>query len=423
MRIEIINTGTELLLGRVLNTHQHWLCRKLADLGYAVERQVTVPDAGPAIQGAVREALARADLIIVTGGLGPTSDDRTRELIAELLGRKLVNNQVVMDDITQFFARRLRATPAHTDVQALVPEGALVLRNRCGTAPGLAITVPAKSSRGQGEGRPQTWLIMLPGPPNELHPMFDEQVVPILKNHLPVGEPFLSRTLKSTGLGESVVENKIAGELQGLVQAGLEIGYCARPGEVDVRLSARGSNREQLIAQAGQIVRSLIGEYIFGVNDEELPGVIIRLLTEKRKTLAVAESCTGGNLAHRLTNVPGASAVFLGGWVTYQNEAKEKFLGVQAKTLAEHGAVSEPTAREMALGARTRMGADYALSVTGIAGPSGGTEAKPVGTVFIGLAAPEHVEVVQRFNPLDREIFKYITTQQALELLRRELLK
>lgn len=411
MRIEIINTGSELLLGRILNTHQQWLCRKLSDLGYPVDRQVTVPDTGSSIQQAVRDALARADLILVTGGLGPTSDDRTRDLIADLLGRKLVHNQTVMDDINGFFARRQRATPAHTEVQALVPEGAIVLRNRCGTAPGLAIS--------SGE----TWLIMLPGPPNELHPMFDEQVIPLLRSHLPLREPFLTRTLKTTGLGESVVENKIAGPLQALVDAGLEIGYCARPSEVDVRLSAQGTTAGQLISQGEQIVRSLVGEYIFGANDEDLANVIIGLLTQKHHTLAVAESCTGGNLAHRLTNVPGASAVFLGGWITYQNAAKEKFLGVQAKTLAEHGAVSEQTAREMALGARTRMGADYALSVTGIAGPTGGTEAKPVGTVFIGLATPARVDVVQRFNPLDRETFKYVTTQQALELLRRELLK
>jgi nicotinamide-nucleotide amidase len=417
VQIEIINTGTELLLGCILNTHQQWLCRKLSDLGYLIARQVTVPDTGPAIQEAVREALERADLILVTGGLGPTSDDRTRDFIATLLGRKLVHNQTVMDDINGFFARRHRATPAHTEVQALVPEGALVLRNRCGTAPGLAITIDA------GKFKPgESWLIMLPGPPNELHPMFDEQVAPLLKSHLPLREPFLSLTLNTTGLGESVVENKIASPLKTLVDAGLEIGYCARPSEVDVRLSARGAHAKQLISQAEQIVRGLVGEYIFGASNQELPSVIIGLLARKHKTLAVAESCTGGNLAHRLTNVPGASAVFLGGWITYQNAAKEKFLGVQAKTLAEHGAVSEPTAREMALGARTRMCADYALSITGIAGPGGGSGAKPVGTVFIGLATPDRVDVVQRFNPLDRETFKYVTTQQALELLRRELL-
>jgi nicotinamide-nucleotide amidase len=411
VQIEIINTGTELLLGRVLNTHQQWLCRKLTDLGYMVDRQVTVPDTGLPIQQAVREALSRADLIIVTGGLGPTSDDLTRQLIAELFGRKLLFDQTIMDDINALMARRFRIAPRQTDVQAMVPEGATVFRNHCGTAPGLAMQTGNK------------WLIMLPGPPNEMHPMFEEQVIPHIKTHLPLKEAFFCRTFKTTGLGESMAENKVAGPLQKLVDAGLEIGYCARPREVDVRLAARGPKAQQLIAQGEQIVHGLIGEYIFGTDDEDLPGVIIRLLTAKKKTLAVAESCTGGNLAHRLTNVPGSSEVFLGGFVTYHNKAKEKFLGVQPKTLAEHGAVSEETAREMAAGARERMGTDYAISVTGIAGPGGGTEAKPVGTVFIGLATPERVEVVKAYNPQGREMFKYITTQQALELLRRELLK
>ncbi len=418
MNIELINTGSELLLGRILNTNQQWLCRQLADLGLEVQRQAAVPDTAPAIQQAVREALARADLVITTGGLGPTSDDRTRDLVAELLGRPLRLDEEVRQAIKNFFVQRNRPQPFRTEVQALVPAGAIVLPNAFGTAPGLALEVPAGLLRAGPAGG---WLIMLPGPPRELRPMFTRQVVPLLQKIVPSGHEFVSRTLKTTGIGESMVEEKIAGPLQALTEAGLELGYCAGVGEVDVRLSARGPGAAENVAAAEQIVRGLVGEYIFGLGDDPLEAVIIRLLTERRQSLAVAESCTGGLVAHRLTNVPGASAVFLGGMVTYSNEAKQTLLGVRAATLAEHGAVSEPTAREMAAGARARLGADYALAITGIAGPAGGTDAKPVGTVFVGLATARQTLVRRYFNPTDRETFKRITSQQALELLRREL--
>lgn len=420
MRIEIINTGSELLLGRVLNTHQQWLCRKLSDLGYLVHRQTAVPDTGPDIQSTVREALGRSDLVIVTGGLGPTSDDCTRELVAELLHRKLKRDETVWQDILEFFAKRNRTPAARTEVQAMVPEGATVLRNRCGTAPGLVLTISAAEFQNATR---DGCLVMLPGPPNELRPMFNEQVVPLVQRLFPLAEAFICRTLLTTGLGESLAENAIAQPLAALVAAGLELGYCARPGEVDIRLGARGAQAATLIAEAEQIVRRQIGEYVFGVDDEDLPAVVIRLLTARRQTLAVAESCTGGGLGHRLTNVPGASEVFAGGAISYSNAVKESLLGVKAETLAAHGAVSEPVAREMALGAQARLGADYAISITGIAGPGGGTASKPVGTVFIGLASPGRVEIAQRLNPQEREMFKYVTTQQALELLRQELVK
>lgn len=418
MNIEIINTGSELLLGRVLNTHQQWLCRRLADLSYVVNRQTAVADTGLAIQQIVREALSRSDLVITTGGLGPTSDDRTCQLVAELLGRKLVMNEQVREAIRKFFAQRKRPQPAQVEVQALVPEGATVLPNAFGTAPGLAVEVPAGRLRPDG-----SWLIMLPGPPRELHPMFMHQVVPLIQKLFPPGKAFVCKTLKTTGLGESMVEDKITGPLRHLVEAGLEMGYCARTGEVDVRLVAGGADAQKTVAEAEQIIRGQIGRFIFGADDDELETVIIRLLSEQKKTLALAESCTGGYIANRLTNVPGASEVVLGGWVTYSNEAKQRFLGVRAETLAQQGAVSEATANEMAEGARARMGSDYALSVTGIAGPGGGSEAKPVGTVFIGLATARHTFVLNPLNRYDRETFKFVTSQQALELLRRTLLK
>ena len=408
MNVEIVNTGSELMLGRVLNTHQQWLCRRLADLGHVVTRQVAIADTGSEIQNAVREALSRADLVITTGGLGPTSDDLTRELIAELLGKKLVKNLAVLAHVENFFTKRSRPRPQKTDVETFVPEGAEVFLNATGTAPGLAMrTDDAKK-----------WLVMLPGPPRELRPMFDTFVVPLIKREF-ADEIFICRTLRTTGIGESRVQEMIESDLQPLVKRGLEVGYCARPGAVDVRLAASGESAEKLVKEGEAVVQGILGESIFGRDDEEIEEVVVKLLKQHRKTLALAESCTGGNIAHRITNVPGASEVFLGGMVSYANSAKEKFLGVRAETLAQHGAVSEAVAREMAVGARERFGSDFALAVTGIAGPTGGTPDKPVGTVFIALASPAGVAVKKFLNVWDREAFKQVTATQVLEWLRR----
>jgi nicotinamide-nucleotide amidase len=409
MNVEIVNTGSELMLGRVLNTHQQWLCRRLADLGHVVTRQVAIADTGSEIQQAVREALGRADLIITTGGLGPTSDDLTRELIAELLGKKLIANKEVLAHIENFFAKRGRPRPQKTDVETLVPEGAEVFLNQTGTAPGLAMEI----------GNSQ-WLVMLPGPPRELRPMFDTFVVPLLKREF-ADEIFVCRTLLTTGIGESRVQEFVEADLQPLVARGLEVGYCARPGAVDVRLVASGAAAAKLAAEAEAVVQRILGENIFGRDDEEIEQVVVKLLRQKQKTLAVAESCTGGLLANRITDVPGASEIFLGGVVSYANVAKEKFLGVRAETLAAHGAVSEAVAREMAVGARGKFGSDLAIAMTGIAGPAGGTPEKPVGTVFIALASAAGVEVKKFLNVWDRATFKQVTATQALEWLRRTL--
>jgi nicotinamide-nucleotide amidase len=420
MIFELINTGSELMLGRVLNTHQQWLCRQLADLGWVVSRQVAVSDEGAAIQAAAREAFARADVIIATGGLGPTSDDITRDLVAQLLGKKLMEDPVVLSHISSFFELRKRPMPERVRVQALVPEGSIVLQNAYGTAPGLAMELKPNPFRPTEQA---SWLVMLPGPPRELRPMFQEQVLPLFRRILPEPGGFVCRTLRVTGIGESMVEEKVAGPLQALVDAGLELGYCARPGQVDVRLVARGPKAEQIVTEAQAIVSHELPDQIYTNDEEEIEAVIVRLMTEKKKTLALAESCTGGCIANRVTDVPGASAVLLAGIVSYSNQAKEKFLGVRADTLAEHGAVSEAVAREMAEGVREQTNADYAISVTGIAGPSGGTPGKPVGTVFIGLAGPFKTIVIKNLNPWDRETFKQVTAQQALELLRRKIAK
>ena len=420
MHIELINTGAELLLGRILNTLQQWICRQLADLGYDVQRQTSVPDDGPQIQAAVRDSLSRSDLVITTGGLGPTSDDLTRECVARLLNRQLAPDPETLGRIERFFAQRQRVMPATVKVQALIPAGARVLPNDHGTAPGLAIEVRPNPFR--PDGCP-AWVILLPGPPRELRPMFSQSVIPLLLREFPSTDKFVCRILKTTGLGESLVEEKIAGPLQKLVQDGLELGYCARIGEVEVRLGARGRRAENIVHEAEEIVRRLLDRLIFAVGDPSLEATVVRALTEQGKTIAVAESCTGGFIAHRLTNVPGASVVLKCGLVTYSNEAKTDLLGVHAATLSQHGAVSDPVAREMAEGARLRCGADFALSVTGIAGPGGGgSEAKPVGTVFIALADGAGTTVERHFNPYDRETFKFAASQQALDLLRRALL-
>lgn len=416
MRAEIINTGTELLLGRIANSHQQWLGRQLSGLGYRVQRQATVPDDSAAIETAVREALLRADLVITTGGLGPTGDDLTRERLAALLGRRLLHDPAVERQIIEFFTSRQRAVPRRCLVEALVPEGARVLPNHHGTAPGLALRLenfPGRADRGAA------WLVMLPGPPRELHPMFTDQATPLLLREAPPTDPPLRRVLKTTGLGESLLEERLLAPLEPLGARGLELGFCARVGEVEVRLSARGPEAPALLAEAERLTREAVGEFIYGDEDDTLESVIVQALTTRSLTLALAESCTGGHLANRITNVPGASAILLAGLVTYSNQAKVRLLGVDPAALEAHGAVSEPVARQMAEGARRVTGADYAVAVTGVAGPGGGTGTKPVGTVFLAVTGPNGTEAWRELNRFDRETFKFVTAQQALDRLRR----
>lgn len=405
------------MLGRVLNTHQQWICRRMADAGMPITRQVAIPDTSHAIREAVAEGLTRAVLVIVTGGLGPTSDDLTRDEVAGLLGLSLREDTLTRQNIETFFASRGRKMPPRVLIQAQVPEGAVVLHNRNGTAPGLLI--PARP----GSFGPETrWLLMLPGPPRELRPMFDQQALPLLRERFPISGGFECLTLRTCGIGESWVEEQLEPLLPPFLEKGLQIGYCARTGEVDVRLVAAGPSAMEIVAQAESAVRDRLGTFIYGINDDSLEAVVIRLATESNARLALAESCTGGYVANRLTNVPGASKVVWGGWITYDNAAKQSQIGVASEILQEHGAVSEPCARAMADGALAAANATHALALTGIAGPSGGTPEKPVGTVFVALAARGVETQVRRFhNPFDRETFKYVASQQALEMLRRSL--
>jgi nicotinamide-nucleotide amidase len=408
MRVEVINTGTELLLGNVINTHLKLFAEAIFPLGLRIDRQVTVPDGTP-IRDALAETFGRAEIVLITGGLGPTTDDVTRDIVAELLGLEMFEDEEVMQAITARFARRNLSMSARNRLQAMRPREATVLHNPNGTAPGLYL--PAMPERNSPH------LFLLPGPPRELRPMFHDTVLPILESILPSRPPVEMRSWRVAGLGESRVEELVG---EALLALDLELGYCARPGEVDLRVIGT----PEVLDRAQEIVLAKLGEHIVSSDQRALEQVIVELLAERRETIATAESCTGGFLAHRLTNVPGASAVFVEGFVTYANEAKTRALGVEPALLEAHGAVSREVARAMAEGARRASGAEHALATTGIAGPGGGTDEKPVGTVFIALATKlgETIVLKQRF-PTDREAFKYLTTQTALDLLRRCLLR
>jgi nicotinamide-nucleotide amidase len=405
-RVEILNTGTELLLGSILNTHLMFLARRLFPLGMRIQRQVTVPD-GLAIRDAITEAAPRSDIVLVTGGLGPTSDDITRETVAELTGRPLRFDDSIAQKISNRFAMRGLTMTDRTIRQAYVPDGATVIPNDHGTAPGLY--VPARDSFPN--------LILLPGPPRELYPMVDSYVLPILRS-LAGNHDLHAKTYRIAGLGESQVEKLVGHQLAAV--PGLELGYCAGLGQVDVRVV--GS--QVAVDGGGRVIEEVLHNNIITTEDKELEEVVVRLLTTRHATLATAESCTGGLLASRVTDVPGSSAIFLEGNVTYSNAAKTRTLGVPEALLEAFGAVSAEVARAMAEGALNRAQSTYALSTTGIAGPDGGSDQKPVGTVFFGLAARGFLTTAAKeFFPLDRGSFKRRATQHALEMLWRKMFK
>jgi nicotinamide-nucleotide amidase len=405
MRVEIINTGTELLLGRVTNTHLGFLAQSLFGLGLRVERQVTVPD-GVAIAEALDEAMARAELIIVTGGLGPTSDDITRDATAEAFGRKLIFHQEILDGIAVKFAARKLTINDLQRPQAMVPEGGVVLDNPRGTAPGLIIE------------NDKTVAVLLPGPPGELRPMWTNEALPWLRKKF-AGQlpPTYERTLRILGIGETRVQMLVEDDVKALGQ--IEVGYCARPGEVDLRLIAAN---EKLAEQAAVLAREKLGNEVYAEGIEMMEEVVVRLSRAAGKTIATAESCTGGLVANRITNVSGSSEIFRYGWVTYANEAKTVELGVPTELLEKHGAVSAEVAMAMAKGALRCSGADIAIAITGIAGPMGGTPEKPVGLVYFGLATKDgKIQALERTLSKVRETFKYMASQIALDLIRKTL--
>lgn len=409
MRVELLNTGSELLLGAVINTHVRYIADQLFPLGLRLQRQTAVPD-GEAIGEAMREAFSRSDVVIVTGGLGPTSDDLTRDLAASLLGIEMHEDSEILRSIDARMSRRGFVMNASIARQALVPEGAEVLPNRNGTAPGLYF-----EPRPWGDGATSPHLFLLPGPPRELYPMFEHEALPRLQA-LAEKETPDHQTFRIVGLGESKVQELLEDRILALGE--IEIGYCARPGEVDLRLIGP----RKLLEQAAELVGETCRDALVSDDGRTLPEVIIELLRERGQWVATAESCTGGRVANGLTDVPGASAVFRGAIVSYDNRVKVDQLGVEPALLERVGAVSKEVALQMAQGACRVLDTDYALSTTGIAGPGGGTAEKPAGTVYIGFCERGREPMAVRKDfPTDRETFKHLTMQHALMMLLRKL--
>lgn len=405
---EIVTTGTELLLGSTLNTHPQFLGQELAALGVRVARQTTVPDGAP-ISAALAEAAARSpEIVIVTGGLGPTSDDVTRDELAGLFHLPLRPVPEVLAAIHERCRRRNIAFRDSMAKQALAPGGARTLPNENGTAPGIYLPPQQRA--------PVTHWFLLPGPPHELIPMWKNHALPLLKSLLPATGIPETRVYRITGMGETAIEEAIGGriEREGLI----EVGYCARPNEVDFRLI--GPPEE--IKRWHPLIIEATGTNLFCIGAQSMEEVLVQTLRRLGQTLATAESCTGGLLAHRITNVPGASEVFIEGHVTYSNDSKTRILGVPEELIATHGAVSPQTARAMAESLLERSGACHALATTGIAGPGGGTPEKPVGLVFIAHASTNRPTIViEHHFPTDRETFKRLASQAALDLLRKAL--
>jgi nicotinamide-nucleotide amidase len=409
MRVELINTGSELLLGQVVNTHLTTLAELLWPLGLSIERQVTVPD-GDAIRDAMQDAFGRADIVLVTGGLGPTTDDLTRDIAAELLGLEMHIDPTIENAIRERLEKRGIRFTDRILRQAQRPSGAEILANRHGTAPGLYLPpVPLPG------GKLSPHLFLLPGPPRELKPMVEDELLPRLRALIPESPRQQMQTWRVIGIPESHVEEGVG---EALIQLGIEPGYCARPNEVDVRIIG---TEAQLLA-AEMLLKKAFGSAMLPKDTRSLEQWLVETLTQRGQTLATAESCTGGALACRITDVPGSSAIFGHGFVTYANTAKIE-LGVPSQLLETHGAVSAPVAEALARNAKRLSGADFALSTTGIAGPGGGSDEKPVGIVFIALVLPDGSVVVEKYRyQTDRQVFKQLTTQAAFNLLRRSIL-
>jgi nicotinamide-nucleotide amidase len=410
MRAEILSVGTELLLGQIVDTNAAYIARALADLGLDVFFKQTVGDNPQRIQEALRLALSRADAVLITGGLGPTEDDLTVDAVATALGEELVEDPAVSAHVRAFFAARGRAPTSNVFKQALVPRNARIIPNGRGTAPGIHLE--------QG-GR---MIFIMPGVPYEMEGMMREYVLPALRGRTG-GEVIRSVVLRVTGEGESAVEMRIKDLLAHTTPT---IAPYAKLGEVHLRLTAKGQadTVAQQLADGERRVRERLRELIYGRDDESLEQVVGTMLFARGATLAVAESCTGGLLAQRLTSIPGSSAYFLEGVVAYSNTAKATRLDVPQALLDAHGAVSAEAAEAMATGIRQRAGATYGLSITGVAGPTGGTDEKPVGLVYLGLAwdgAPQHRRVAFGSQP-GRAGIRHLAAQAALNLLRLHLL-
>ncbi|KUK41705.1 MAG: Putative competence-damage inducible protein [Clostridia bacterium 62_21] len=409
MQAEVISTGTEILLGYIVNTDAQYLSRELARLGIEVTLHTVVGDDREIMKSALRDALKRVDLVFTTGGLGPTSDDITKEVVAEVLGRPIVLDEESLKAMEAFFAAQGKGLPEAVVRQAYFPAGARVLPNPVGTAPGAIIQVDGKA------------IVILPGPPRELRAMFTTSVVPYLEALPGRGPVLYVRVYKLTSIPEYAVHDALR-DLAATTNPTL--GFLARPGEVHVRVTARAGTAEEarkLVDLTGAEIYRRLGEYVFATDDEKIEATVGTLLQKCGLTLSVAESCTAGLLGGRITNVPGSSAYFLGGVIAYSNELKERILGVPRETLDRCGAVSEETAVAMVRGVCALTGADIGLAVTGVAGPGGGTSEKPVGLVYIALAAEQHLDCRRFVLPGHRGAVREGTVNTALNMLKRYL--
>lgn len=408
---EIIAVGSELLTPAKTDTNGPWLTEKLNDIGVEVKLKTIVGDDAERLEETIRDAVKRSDIVITTGGLGPTEDDLTRQVSARAVGRELIYHDDLEADLRDRFRRWGREMPDINKRQAFVIDGAVVLPNPNGSAVGMMLVDN------------DTSLIMLPGPPREMQPMFRDFVLPRLKEI--AGTAVVSRrVLRVSGLGESALDEAIAPIYTSYAKLRTSILFNRSEIEVHLAVEAESlANGEALIAEVVARIDEKLGDSVFAHNGETMEEVVGSMLTARGETLSVAESCTGGLIGSRLTDVPGSSAYFVEGAITYSNESKLRTLNVSQATLDRHGAVSAQTAEEMAAGMRGRAKSDYALSVTGIAGPDGGSDEKPVGTVFLGLADRERVTSFKMVLPGDRYLIRWRSSQAALDYLRRRLLK
>lgn len=410
MTAEIICVGTELLLGNIVNTNAAFLSEKLAYLGINCYFQTVVGDNRDRLLSVINTALSRADILIFSGGLGPTEDDLTKETVAEALGKKLIRDKWAEQEIADYFAIRGRIPTDNNWKQADVIEGCEILYNKNGTAPGIFVSEGEKT------------VILLPGPPLELKSMFTDSVMPKLQQKC--GQVFYSQTVKIVGPGESSVETQILDMLD--TQDNPTIAPYAKTGEVHLRVTARAKDEKEAREKTAPVVEELyrrFGNAVYTTDaDETLEMALTKLLMKKKYTMTTAESCTGGMIAARMVNAPGVSAVLKSGFITYANEAKEELLGVSHDTLEKFGAVSRETAEEMAEGAVKAAHTDAAVAVTGIAGPDGGTKEKPVGLVYIGVNVRGNVEVREYHFSGSRQKIRESVTAAALTFLREKLL-
>jgi nicotinamide-nucleotide amidase len=411
MGTEIITVGTELLLGQIIDTNASWIAQRLAEAGIDLYYKTTVGDNAGRIEAALRQALSRADVLITTGGLGPTEDDLTRDVVAAVLGRPLHLDSDVLARIEQRFAHRKIPMSENNRKQAMVPEGAEVLHNPNGTAPGLFLREGGRC------------VACMPGVPAEMKPMLTRQVIPQIREVFGIRSRIVSRVLKMCGISESKVDQAIGDYFREMRNP--TIGILAHAGEIHVRLTCKGEDPAEITRMLDALegkVRQRLGALVFGRDEEKLEALVGQLLRARGATLAVAESCTGGLIASRLTDVAGSSDYFERGMVTYSTAAKQHLLGVPRELIGNSGVVSLDVVRVMADGVRRRSGTTFGLATTGIAGPSGGTSERPVGLVCVALAW-EGGDIAReyRFHG-GRELIKYRAAQMALEMLRRHLL-